>query len=104
MEGMTYMKQEIKNVVFLDVRNTWEYKEKHLENSILIPFNKLSDDLEKTLKNKNTPIVIFCSTGTRSKVAEEYIIEKGYTNIIGTVTVEEAEIMQKNYLMEKAKL
>lgn len=85
------MKEELTDVVFLDVRNTWEYKAKHLKNSILIPFNKLPDNLEKTLKNKKSPLVVFCSSGTRSRVAAEYIKDMGYTNILGTGTVEEIE-------------
>lgn len=85
------MKDEIIDVVFLDVRNTWEYKAKHLKNSILIPFNKLPDSLEKALNNKEIPLVVFCSSGTRSKVAAEYIKDMGYKNILETGTIEEIE-------------
>lgn len=92
------MEVKAENVVFLDVRNIWEYKEKHLVNSISIPFNELPDNLEKTLNNKNIPIIIVCSTGSRSKVAKEFAIENGYNNILYTGTVEEAEKMQKKII------
>lgn len=89
------MKNEIKEIVFLDVRNMWEYKENHLRNTILIPFNKLQIYIEKMLPNKDISIIIFCSTGTRSKVAKKYLNEKGYKNIIKTCTMKEAEEIQK---------
>lgn len=89
------MRNELKNAVFVDVRNTWEYKNRHLENSILIPFNRLQANLERTIKDKNVPMVVFCSTGTRSKVAAEYMRKRGYAHILGTCTLEEAERLQK---------
>ena len=90
------MKYEAKKVVFLDVRDSWEYRRKHLENSILIPFNKLQGTLEKTINNKEIPIVIFCSTGDRSKVAADYARKVGYKNIIEADTLEKAkEIKEK---------
>ena len=94
VKGMEYMKNVANNVVFLDVRDTWEYKKKHLENSILIPFNKLPYTLENAIPNKNAKIIIFCSTGDRSKVAEKYVKEKGYKNTISVGTLENAEKIQ----------
>lgn len=96
------MNNEAKNVVFLDVRNNWEYRRKHLENSILIPFNRLQYTLEKTITNKEIPIVIFCSTGERSKVAADYARKIGYKNIIEADTLEEAKKLQEK--MDKAPL
>ena len=85
------MRDVPKNTVFLDVRNTWEYKKKHLQNSILVPFNKLPYTLEKAIPDKQTPVYIFCSANTRAKVAMKYMLEHGYKNIIGCGTIEDAE-------------
>ena len=56
-------KMELKEeIIFLDVRNSWESNKRKFRNSILIPFNNLKSSLERNIKNKSTPIVIFCTT------------------------------------------
>jgi len=86
----------IKDVVFVDIRDTWENRMKKLDNSILIPFNKIPYDLNNTLKNKNAPLVLFCSTGIRCKVAKDYMQDNGYNNIIAIGSVDDALKIKNN--------
>lgn len=88
-------------IVFLDVRNVWEYKEQHLEGSILIPLEELKIKAKAILPNKNIPIFIFCLTGIRSRVARKLLEDEGYTNIVGEGTIEAAKNFKKNNRVSK---
>jgi len=71
--------------ILLDVRNPEEYEEIHIENSILVPVQELS---QQTLNDagigedsKDKEIVIYCRSGARSKQAYDIMKSLGYTNI-----------------------
>ena len=70
-----------KDVILLDVRTIEEYKEKHIEGSILIPLNILEKEVEKEIPKKNQKIIIYCRSGNRSKTAANILLEMGYTNV-----------------------
>ncbi|MDX9801719.1 MAG: rhodanese-like domain-containing protein [Spirochaetia bacterium] len=73
----------IKNIkpLILDVRRKEEYDSSHIENSMLIPVQSLSDELDKLAKYKNENILIYCAAGNRSTVASKILIDAGFTNI-----------------------
>ncbi|MDX9801722.1 MAG: rhodanese-like domain-containing protein [Spirochaetia bacterium] len=73
----------IKNInpLILDVRTKGEYDRGHIENSMLIPVQSLSDELDKLAKYKNENILIYCASGNRSTVAANILIDAGYTKI-----------------------
>ena len=37
--------------------------------------------VEEIVKNKEEKILVYCSSGTRSKIAQEKLIKKGYKNV-----------------------
>ena len=71
------------NLYILDVRTPEEYKtwkisyDKHLEPS-LVPLDKLSS--EELIRNipKDREVITVCSHGMRSKMAAEYLSQRGY--------------------------
>jgi len=67
--------------VILDVRSHGEYVSGHIDGSINIPVNKLSENLNK-LKSKNKPIITCCASGMRSASAKGLLESKGYTKVI----------------------
>lgn len=74
------LKQKIdkKNpMVILDVREKFEYDIARLENSKLIPLDKLPDRLSEL--DQNAEIVAFCHTGVRSAWAVQFLQGHGYT-------------------------
>lgn len=75
-------KKEIEKneVIILDVRSEEEYNSGHIENSILIPIDKL-EEAENILNDKNKKILVYCRSGNRSKKASNILLEKGYTNV-----------------------
>ena len=73
------------DILLLDVRTPEEYGEVHLQNSLLVPVEELS---QKTLMDaglgeemKNKEIIIYCRSGGRSAQAYRIMESLGYTNI-----------------------
>lgn len=70
-----------KGAVILDVRSPQEYEEGHIDGAVLIPEYELGKKYNKELQNKSAVIVIYCSSGLRSKKAQIYLEKRGYTNV-----------------------
>lgn len=69
--------QEKNNYVILDVRTKEEYNEKHIVDSILIPYDEISD---KTVNiDKDKTILVYCRSGKRATTAVEKLKSLGYT-------------------------
>ena len=86
IERKDIMQSEIKSLVskgaiLIDVRSPQEYNEGHLDNSILLPEYEILKKIEDIIPNKNTKIILYCSSGTRSKKAQEELEKMGYKNI-----------------------
>lgn len=76
-------KEAIKNIqteddyIILDVRTKEEYVEKHIVDSILIPYDEIS---AKTINiDKNKIILVYCRSGRRASTAVEKLKDLGYT-------------------------
>lgn len=69
--------------ILLDAREEKEYNVSHLEDAILVGYNKfkLKETLKKLPKDKNTKIVVYCSLGIRSETVAHKLIKEGYTNV-----------------------
>ena len=65
----------------LDVRNPDEYAEGRLAGAVLIPVKKLSHQLDQLPRDKNTPLLVYCAGGVRSRTAAKFLEKKGYKNI-----------------------
>lgn len=68
-------------VTIIDVRSKQEYDEGHIDRAILIPEYEIKERIEEIVKNKEEKILVYCSSGTRSKIAQEELIKKGYKNV-----------------------
>ena len=76
------LKQEQqKGAIIIDVRNNREYQEGHINGSINIPEYEINQSFIKIIENKNTPIVLYCSSGYRSLKAYRKLKTMGYTNV-----------------------
>lgn len=65
----------------IDVRNKREYEEGHIEGSINVPEYEINENFKNIIINKNKPIVIYCSSGYRSKSAYKKLKNMGYTEV-----------------------
>lgn len=75
------MKKLINNgAVLIDVRSMQEYKEGHVDGAISIP----EFDINESIKNKielDEKIVVYCSTGNRSRRAKKKLEKMGYKEV-----------------------
>lgn len=74
-------KLEKKGAILLDVRSPQEYKEGHLNGAISLPEYEIKENVETILKNKKEIIIVYCSSGSRSKKAQKELIEMGYETV-----------------------
>lgn len=96
-EGSTVAKQDIvtnitpeqakerldieKNIILLDVRTKGEYDSGHIKDSMLIPVDNLKEEAESKLKDKDTPVFVYCRSGNRSTTAAKILVDLGYKNV-----------------------
>lgn len=70
----------VEGAVLLDVRTAEEYRSGHIEKSVNLPLDTI-DSIENTVKDKNTPVYVYCLSGNRSGRAVAYLKQSGYTNV-----------------------
>ena len=76
------MQTENEDVFILDSRELEEFEVSHLKNSTFVGYNDFSvASVTSKIKNKNAPIVVYCSLGIRSENISEKLKNAGYTNI-----------------------
>lgn len=76
--------------VIIDVREEHEWKAGHLEGAILIPHERIGDELPKIISDRQTKIYLYCRSGRRTGIAYETLRKAGYGNLVNLETVEKA--------------
>jgi len=76
--------------IIIDVRTEAEWATGHLEGAVLIPFERISDEIPKVTADKKERIYLYCRTGRRTGIAFETLKKAGYENLINLETVENA--------------
>ena len=87
------------NVIFLDVRTREEFlRDGRIQNSVLIPLNKIKDSHDKIEKYKDKEIFVYCRSGRRSEIAARYLNEHGFKafNLVGGFLAWEKTLSQIN--------
>jgi adenylyltransferase/sulfurtransferase len=67
-----------KNHVILDVRESDEWRQGHLEGAVPLPRGFLEIKVESTIPDKTTPVIAYCAGGVRSLLAAKIMKEMGY--------------------------
>lgn len=67
--------------MLIDVRNPIEYQEAHLEGAISIPEYEIKESIQDKLTDKREIIIVYCSSGKRSKKAQKKLEKMGYENV-----------------------
>lgn len=70
-----------KKVFLIDVRSNQEYEEGHLNGAINISLYNIEKEIENIVKDKDELIILYCSSGSRSKEAKKIIEELGYHEV-----------------------
>jgi len=69
-------------IVLVDTREDAEWARGHLPGAIHLGRGIIERDIEKTIPDKNTPIVLYCGGGFRSALAADNLQKMGYGNVI----------------------
>lgn len=72
--------------IIIDVREPQEYKLGHVKGAINIPPAQMMAGAEK-LKDvpKDTEIVLYCVSGSRSNVSMRYLRDLGFMNLVNGI-------------------
>lgn len=70
---------EKNTVLLMDVRTSNEYDLMHIKNAINIPVNEIEQKILQVEQDK--PLMVYCSSGARSKTAIQILNNLGYNNI-----------------------
>ena len=65
------------NAVIIDVRNGSEFASGYIDGAINIPV----DTIKSINYDKDTVIIVYCASGTRSMQAAQTLVDLGYTNV-----------------------
>lgn len=88
------------DIILLDVRTPEEHEEIHIENSLLLPVDEISQSALNRIglgeDSKNKEIIIYCRSGNRSARAYDMMTALGYTNL-GSVQGGMAHWEEDNY-------
>lgn len=76
-----------KNLV-IDVRTEEEFDEEHLEGATNIPLGMILRG-ENPSCDFDTAIMVHCASGARSERAKQILLERGFTDVTNTCTLEE---------------
>jgi len=68
--------------VLLDVREKEEWDEGHLPGAVFLPRGFLEVRIEKTVPERQTPIMVYCAGGVRSALAAKSLQDMGYTDVV----------------------
>ncbi|GIZ10149.1 rhodanese-like domain-containing protein [Flavobacterium sp. UMI-01] len=68
--------------ILLDAREAIEFKVSHIPNAFWVGFSTFKpQQVTKLVKNRNTPILVYCSIGIRSEQIAEQLLKLGYTRV-----------------------
>ncbi|PHS27189.1 MAG: sulfurtransferase [Methylophaga sp.] len=66
--------------LFLDIRETTEFKKEHIADSTSMPLSTLTDNLG-SLKDKTQPIILVCASGQRARSAAKQLSKNEFTQV-----------------------
>jgi sulfur-carrier protein adenylyltransferase/sulfurtransferase len=75
------LKNNGKSPILLDVRESDEWRQGHLEGALPLPRGFLEIKVESVIPDKNSPVVAYCAGGVRSLLAAKVMKEMGYQNV-----------------------
>lgn len=75
--------------IIIDVREPFEYASGHAEGAINIPPTELMAGAKQLADvPKDTELILYCRTGSRSNVAIQILQQLGFTNLVNGINVD----------------
>ncbi|MHB8410861.1 MAG: rhodanese-like domain-containing protein [Candidatus Acidiferrales bacterium] len=69
-------------MILVDTREDNEWAKGHIPGAIHLGKGVIERDVEKTIADKNAPLVLYCGGGFRSALAADNLQKMGYKNVI----------------------
>ncbi|MEK9196045.1 MAG: rhodanese-like domain-containing protein [Patescibacteria group bacterium] len=78
--------------IIIDVREPQEYERSHVEGAINIPPLDIMNGTEK-LKDvpKDTELILYCISGSRSNVSMNILKSMGFTNVVNGINQQQVK-------------
>ncbi len=70
------------SILILDVRTPREYQQGHVPGAINIPHNTLTDRIDEIAEFKDKPVVAYCESGGRTRMALDILKQYAFKNPI----------------------
>ena len=87
-EAAEYLKN---GATLVDVRTVNEFESGHIMQAYNMPLDRIEMLAPSTFKDRNKVLLLHCSTGVRSKMAQRKLEEIGYKNAFNLGSYERAE-------------
>jgi rhodanese-related sulfurtransferase len=68
-------------IVLIDVREPYEHQEFNIGGT-LIPMGSVPNALEELEPHKDDEIVLYCRSGNRSGMAQQFLVQQGFKNVL----------------------
>ena len=75
------MREENSQVIFVDVREEYEYDAEHIQGAILLPLGEIEETASTVIPDLNGIYIVYCRSGNRSNEAANLLVDLGYENI-----------------------
>ena len=73
------------SALVLDVRSKQEFDEYHINGAINVPLWNIKNAISNIVTDFNRYIVVYCTSGVRSKRAQNILWSMGYKNVFNVV-------------------
>ena len=73
--------RENKDAKLIDVREDNEWDAEHAKGAIHLGKGIIERDIERTVPDKDTELILYCGGGYRSAMATDALQKMGYTNV-----------------------
>jgi rhodanese-related sulfurtransferase len=68
--------------LIFDAREKEEYEVSHIESAVYVGYSEFSSEkISEKIKDKDRPVVVYCSLGIRSEKIGEKLKKAGFTNV-----------------------
>lgn len=71
-----------KGDIVIDLRSNTEFTKNHIPGSVNMKYENILSSIKKYTNDKSKKILLFCSSGIKSKIAYNLLTSFGYTNVI----------------------
>ncbi len=74
--------EEKTEFMIVDLRDKTAYKEGHIPGAINIDYTSMIEDFPKVSEQtESIPVVLYCNTGAKSRLAAEWVVNAGYQDV-----------------------